>query len=137
MKSRESLIRLKKFHVDEKRRQVTQIQSMIDEFNRMIQDLDNQVNAEQARTGIADVSHFAYSTYAKSALERRNNLTTSIGELQKQLEDAQDVLAEAVEDLKKVEIIEERNQEKSRAAEDAREQADLDELAINMKARSA
>ena len=137
MKSRESLIRLKKFHVDEKRRQVAQIQAMIDDFNRMITDLDNQVAAEQARTGIADVSHFAYSTYAKSALERRNNLTTSIGELQKQLEDAQDVLAEAVEDLKKVEIIEERNQEKARSAADAREQADLDELAMTMRARSA
>ena len=137
MKSRESLIRLKKFHVDEKRRQVAQIQAMIDDFNRMITDLDNQVAAEQARTGIADVSHFAYSTYAKSALKRRNNLTTSIGELQKQLEDAQDVLAEAVEDLKKVEIIEERNQEKARSAADAREQADLDELAMTMRARSA
>lgn len=137
MKSRESLIRLKKFHVDEKRRQVAQIQAMIDDFNRMIEDLDNQVASEQARTGIADVSHFAYSTYAKSALERRNNLKTSIEELGKQLEDAQDALAEAVEDLKKVEIIEERNQEKARHLMDVREQDDIDELAGQMRRRSA
>ena len=137
MKSRESLIRLKKFHVDEKRRQLAQIQAMIDDFNRMIEDLDNQVASEQARTGIADVSHFAYSTYAKSALERRNNLKTSIEELGKQLEDAQDALAEAVEDLKKVEIIEERSQEKARTLMDVREQDDIDELAGQMRRRSA
>ena len=137
MKSRESLIRLKKFHVNEKRRQLAQIQAMIDDFNRMIEDLDAQVAAEQDRTGIADVSHFAYSTFAKAAIERRNNLLTSISELQKQLVDAQDALAEAVEDLKKVEIIEERSQEKSRAERDVQEQADIDEMAMNMRLRSA
>lgn len=137
MKSRESLIRLKKFHVDEKRRQVAQIQSMIDDFNRMIEDLDAQVAAEQERTGIADVTHFAYSTFAKSALERRGNLSNSVEELEKQLEEAQDALATAVEELKKVEIIEERSQEKARSEADAREQADMDEIAIAMRRRSA
>ena len=36
MKSRETLIRLKKFQVDEKRRKVAQIESMIADFDRMI-----------------------------------------------------------------------------------------------------
>ena len=41
MKSRsESLIRLKKFQVDEKRRQVAQIEMMISDFERMASDLD-------------------------------------------------------------------------------------------------
>ena len=34
MKSRETLIRLKKFQVDEKRRKVAQIEGMIAEFER-------------------------------------------------------------------------------------------------------
>ena len=37
MKSRETLIRLKKFQVDEKRRKVAQIETMIAEFDRMAQ----------------------------------------------------------------------------------------------------
>ena len=34
MKSRETLLRLKRFQVDEKRRRVSQIEMMIAEFNR-------------------------------------------------------------------------------------------------------
>ena len=48
MKSRsESLIRLKKFQVDEKRRQVTQIEMMIADFERMAAELDQQIEIEQ------------------------------------------------------------------------------------------
>ena len=40
MKSRETLIRLKKFQVDEKRRRVAQIEGMIADFQRMSVDLE-------------------------------------------------------------------------------------------------
>ena len=39
MKSRDTLIRLKRFQVDEKRRRVAQIEMMIAEFDRMAADL--------------------------------------------------------------------------------------------------
>jgi hypothetical protein len=64
MKSRDSLIRLKRFQVDEKRRQVTQIEMMIADFNRMISDLDDQIVAEQNRVGIHDVAHFETLAWA-------------------------------------------------------------------------
>ncbi|MEP4032585.1 MAG: flagellar export protein FliJ, partial [Roseibium polysiphoniae] len=40
MKTRDSLIRLKRFQVDDKRRQLSQIETMIAEFNRMADELD-------------------------------------------------------------------------------------------------
>src|ERR1700687_1471373 len=86
MKSRETLIRLKKFQVDERRRKVVQIEGMIAEFDRMAADLDREILAEQERAGIHDPTHFAYPTYAKAALARRDNLKRSAGELQGQLE---------------------------------------------------
>ena len=85
MKSREGLIRLKRFQVDEKRRQVAQIETMIAEFERMAKDLDDQINAEQERSGIHDVAHFAYPTFAKAAMQRRDNLLASAKELRDQL----------------------------------------------------
>ena len=63
MKSRETLIRLKKFQVDEKRRQVAQIEGMIAEFERMAGDLEREITSEQDRAGIHDPAHFAYPTY--------------------------------------------------------------------------
>ncbi len=93
MKSRETLIRLKKFQVDEKRRRVAQIEGMIADFQRMSVDLEREIHTEQERAGINDPTHFAYPTYAKAAIQRRENLTRSADELRIQLEDAKSLLA--------------------------------------------
>lgn len=130
MKSRsESLIRLKKFQVDEKRRQVAQIELMIADFERMASELDQQIEIEHQKTGISDVAHFAYSTFAKAALTRRDNLTASSNEMKEKLEAAQDALAEAVEDLKKVELLDQREHQREAAADARHEQSEYDEIA--------
>jgi flagellar export protein FliJ len=109
MKSRETVIRLKRFQADEKRRQVAQIESMIAEFERMANDLDREIGVEQERAGIHDPAHFAYPTYAKAAMQRRDNLVRSAGELKTQLADARTAFDEALEELKKVEALDERD----------------------------
>lgn len=130
MKSRsESLIRLKKFQVDEKRRQVAQIEAMVADFERMASELDQQIEIEQQKTGISDVAHFAYSTFAKAALARRDNLLASANDMKETLESAQDALAEAVEELKKVELLDQREHGREAAAEAKAEQEDYDEIA--------
>jgi flagellar export protein FliJ len=130
MKSRETLIRLKKFQVDEKRRRVAQIEGMIAEFDRISGDLDREIKTEQDRAGIHDPGHFAYPTYAKAAMQRRENLKRSVSELRAQLDDAQAALGEAFEELKKVELLDERDQMRERAEEEAREQAELDAIGL-------
>jgi chromosome segregation ATPase len=92
MKSRDNAVRLKRFQIDDKRRQVGQIETMIEEFNRMISDLDQEVEAEHRRTGIDDDKHFAYSTFARAAIQRRQNLQTSVDDLQSQLTTAKAAL---------------------------------------------
>ncbi|WP_421758953.1 flagellar export protein FliJ [Devosia sp.] len=129
MKSRnESLIRLKKFQVDEKRRQVTQIEMMIADFERMAAELDQQIDIEHTKTGISDVAHFAYSTFAKAAIGRRDNLLASANDMKGKLEAAQDALAEAVGDLKKVELLDQREHGREVAAEAKIEQSEYDEI---------
>src|SRR5262249_31388408 len=95
--------------VDEKRRQVAQIETMIAEFERMAKDLDDQIHAEQERSGIRDVTHFAYPTFAKAAMQRRDNLLASAKELRDQLAGAQAECAEAVEELEKIQAIADRD----------------------------
>jgi flagellar FliJ protein len=133
MKSRDTLIRLKKFQVDERRRKVAQIEGMIAEFERMANDLDREIKGEQERAGIHDPGHFAYPTYAKAAMGRKDNLKRSADELKVQLDDAKAALGEAFEELKKVELLDERDQARERADENAREQSELD--AIGLRAR--
>ncbi|HEX3440108.1 MAG TPA: flagellar export protein FliJ [Pseudolabrys sp.] len=129
MKSRETLIRLKKFQVDEKRRKVAQIETMIAEFDRIAAELDREIKVEQDRAGIHDPGHFAYPTYAKAAMTRKENLKRSTDELRVQLDDAKATLGEAFEELKKVEMLDERDQQREKAEANAREQAELDRIA--------
>jgi flagellar export protein FliJ len=126
MTSRETLIRLKKFQVDEKRRKVAQIETMIAEFDRMANHLEQEIRVEQDRAGIHDPAHFAYPTYAKAAIGRRENLKRSADELRSQLEDAKMALGEAFDELKKVELLDERERE----AETGAEQHELDAIGL-------
>ena len=128
MRSRETLIRMQRFLVDEKRRDVTQIEMMIADFETKQTDLQNQIEAEQERAGIFDVTHFAYPTFAKAAVARRDNLMASINGLQEQLADAQEKLADAVAELKRLELLDER-EDRIRRNEIAHvEQGELDEV---------
>ncbi|MDR3420800.1 MAG: flagellar export protein FliJ [Xanthobacteraceae bacterium] len=129
MKSRETLIRLKKFQVEEKRRKVAQIETMITEFERMAADLEREIRVEQDRAGIHDPAHFAYPTYAKAAIARRENLNRSADELRTQLEDGKLALDDAFDELKKVELLDERDQMRDREAESPAGQTELDAIA--------
>jgi flagellar export protein FliJ len=133
MKSRDTLIRLKRFHVDEKRRRVSQIEMMIAEFNRMANELDREIENEERRAGISDTAHFAYPTYAKAARTRRDNLLHSASELNEQLEEAKAQLNEAFEELKKVEILEDREKAAERAEMALRDQMETDRIAARMR----
>ena len=124
MKSRDGLIRLKRFHVEEKRRQVQQIESMIGEFERVAKELNDQVVAEQERSGITDTSHFAYPTFAKAAMQRRDNLLASATELKEQLATAHEEYTVAAEELAKIEALAERDGDRAAAhAEEPRSHA--------------
>jgi len=99
MKSRDMSLRMKRFEVDEKARKVADLEQMIREFEQMAADLDRQIRAEEDRTGVKDLSHFAYSTFAKSAAQRRDNLMSSADELREKLEAAQRERDDAEEQL--------------------------------------
>jgi len=130
MKSRETLIRLRRFDVDEHRQKVTDIEMMVEDFKQMAVDLERQIEVEQERAGISDVNHYAYPTFAKAAIQRRENLMASISDLESKLDLAREDLAVAFEELKKIELIQERDTERSRVLVAAREQSELDEIAL-------
>lgn len=120
MKSRENLVRLKKFQVSEKRRQLAQIDIMVAEFQRMANELDAQIGSEERKSGITDINHFAYPTFAKAARLRRDNLKTSEGDLLQQKATAESALSEAEAELAKAELLENRDTRQRELDADAR-----------------
>lgn len=79
-------MRLKRFEADEKARKVADLEQMIREFEIVASDLDRQIQAEEDRSGVRDPQHFSYSTFAKAAGQRRDNLRASIAGLREKLE---------------------------------------------------
>jgi hypothetical protein len=118
MKARESALRLKRFEADEKARKVADLEHMIREFENMASDLDRQIRVEEDRTGIKDPAHFAYSTFAKSASLRRDNLRTSADGLKAKLEAAQKERDEAMEQVSRADTPETRAELRSRRRPD-------------------
>jgi flagellar export protein FliJ len=108
MRSRETLLRLHRFRTEDKRRQVADIDSMIQDFMRKYDELDAQVKFEESRNGVTDPNHFNYSLSAKAARSRRDNLMRSIAELRDQLADAQAALEIEEQELRRAELLAEK-----------------------------
>ena len=78
MKSRDMSIRVNRSEVEE-------LQRIIREFDQMAADLELQIKIEENRTRVSDQSHFSYSTFAKAAAQRRDNLRQSTKRLREKL----------------------------------------------------
>ncbi len=104
MKPRDTALRLKRFEADEKKRKVADLELMIRDFEQMATDLERQIRAEEDRTGVRDVGHFAYSTFAKSAAQRREKLLSSAAELRTKLESAMRERDEAIDQLTRADL---------------------------------
>jgi len=108
MKSRDAALKTKRFEAAEKARKVASLEAMIMDFEMMAADLARQIGAEEERTGVKDPAHFSYSTFAKAAAQRRDNLLTSIADLRAKLDLAKRDQEEAASELSKLEPAEDR-----------------------------
>lgn len=105
MKEREAAVRTKRYDLEEKSRKVADLEKIIRDFELMALDLDRQIMAEEDRTGVRDRQHFAYSTFAKSAAQRRDNLKASIDGLLAKLELAKKDRDDAAESFERASAI--------------------------------
>jgi flagellar FliJ protein len=112
MKSRETILRSRRFRCDEARRRAGQIDAMIEDLTRLKNDLDAQIDTEERRTGLTEPQHFAYSTYARAARHRRENINASLTELtarrarvEAEISDAEADLAAAMVRLDREDVV--------------------------------
>src|SRR5262245_22899752 len=108
MRSKKTYLRLQRFRVEERRRQVQAIEAMLADFRRKQDDLDLQIAAEEQRNGITDPGHFSYSMTAKSLRGRRTNIQRSMNELKAELDEARERFAADESELRKLELLAEK-----------------------------
>ena len=105
MRSKESMLRLHRFKVEDKRRQVAEIEFMISDMEAKVTEFNKQIELEEKRTGVGDINHFNYSMTAKSIRVRGDNIKKSVCDLAEQLEKAKVELSEEEAELRKIELL--------------------------------
>lgn len=126
------VIRLHKWQVDEKRRQIADLEGMREDLVGQIKKLELDLSKEQMLMTDTNVVDFNYAEYAASVMQRRENIEASIAEVDVSIEEMKDELADAFKELKKFEIAQERAEEREREKQKLKEQDRLDEISLNM-----
>ncbi len=129
------MIRLHKWQLDEKRRNLVELERMRDDLKQNLTDLQNELIAEQKKVASSPVVSITYAGYAQNVMARRVNIVNSMLEIDASIEEIKDQVAEAFKELKKYEVVEQREREREMTERGRRQQAELDELAINMHRR--
>ena len=105
-------------------------------INDQIDRLEESVPEEQAIAEENRDGYLAYGSYARSVIQRKDKLRTSLGEVDAQADELRGRLETAFADLKKYELLEERRLTRIQDALKAAEQAQMDEIAGQMRRRA-
>jgi flagellar protein FliJ len=125
MNRTDTLLRLKRFRVDEMKRRMASIEAMKADLEKKLHDLEESVAREKQRAGDSDIGRLAFPSFLKSIEVRRENLKNTLRDIEKEYAQAQGELTDAFQDLKSLEFATE--QQAKRLAEI---QARLDEMAM-------
>jgi flagellar export protein FliJ len=131
MTALESLIRLHRWQVDERRRQLAELEALGDKLRDEQQRLEAEQRSEQAAAASSTEAAYTYGNYAGALAERRRILAQSFAEVEQQIVKAREVVAEAFQEMKRYEITAANRQRQQRAKIARRQQAALDDVALD------
>ena len=135
MKRRDSLLRLKRFRVDELKRRVATLDEMRTDLEKKLGDLDDTVVRERQRASDSDIGRLAFPSFLQSIDVRRKNIQNTQKNLERERALQQDDLAAAFQDLKTFELAEEERLRRASEAEGKAAQSRLDEMAMTRHLR--
>lgn len=130
MNRTDTLLRLKRFRVDEIKRRIAAIHAMQADLERKLSDLDDNVARERQRAGDSDIGRLAFPSFLRSIEVRRENLRTTLKEMEREYAAAQLDLSNAFQDLKSLELATEQQAKRAEEVQTRRQQSRLDEMAL-------
>jgi flagellar export protein FliJ len=130
MNRTDTLLRLKRFRVDEMKRRMASIEAMKADLDKKLSDLDDNVAREKQRAGDSDIGRLAFPSFLKSIESRRENLRTTLKDIEREHAAAQADLTNAFQDLKSLEFATEQQAKRLAEIQARRNQARLDEMAM-------
>ena len=130
MKRGDTLMRLKRFRVDDLKRRMATLDGMRSDLERKLSDLEDSVAREKQRAGDSDIGRLAFPSFVKSIEGRRENLRATQKDIERERAQAQDDLTNAFQDLKALEFATEQQAKRLGEIEARRAQSRMDEIAL-------
>jgi len=128
----DSLIRLRNWNVDERRRELGALTAREDQLIAYGRELERQLirEGEVVKTSTEMVG-FMFGPFAEDHRRRRERLAVTLAAVRREIEEARERLAAAYRERKVMEEVQKTRAERERAEADRREQSELDEIAAN------
>jgi flagellar export protein FliJ len=130
MKGLPTLIRVRTWELEEKRRKVADLQGLEAQLAEAIARLDDEVQLENQVVSSDTNASFTYGSYISAAIERRRTLDASVEDVRRQIEAAQEDVTIAYQELKKFEVAQSNRKRRARDEAGRREQVVLDEIGL-------
>ena len=130
MKGLPTLIRVRTWALEEKRRKVADLEALEAQLIEAIARLDDEVQIENQIASNSTDAAFTYGSYISVAIDRRRTLDASVEDVRKQIEAAREEVTLAYQELKKFEVAQSNRKRRARDEANRREQIVLDEIGI-------
>lgn len=130
MKRTNTLIRLRRFRVEDLKRRLATLDGMRADVERKLSDLEDSVARERQRAGDSDIGRLAFPSFLRSIETRRENLRATLKDIERERAQAQEDLSAAFQDLKALEFATEQQAKRAEEVESRRAQSRLDEMAL-------
>jgi flagellar protein FliJ len=131
----DQMLRLQKFTLDEKRRQATDLEALIDRLKGDIRRLDDEVaNEVEAARNDLELQR-VLQDYKKMMAARRERIEKSVADLTAELDKLRDQIMESFAELKKTEQTIANRQQRQRLAQRRRDQSRADEVGLQLHRR--
>ncbi len=130
MKRQDTLTRVKRFKVDELKRQLGTLDGMRADLDRKLADLEDSVARERQRANESDIGRLAFPSFLRSIEARRENLRTTLKDIERERAQCQTDLEAAFHELKSLELATESQIKRAHEVENRRSQSRLDEMAL-------
>jgi flagellar export protein FliJ len=130
MRGLPALIRLHRWQLDGKRRELADLERLEDQLLGEMRKLEDWVAAEQAFARDSESGGFAWTGFARGVKERRARIQASIDNIHRQVEAKREEVADAFRELKRYEITQAEREKREKLEADRRAQTALDEVSL-------
>ena len=131
----ESLARLHRWQLDERRRQLADLDQLAFKLREEAQRLVAEQKNEQSVAAGSPEAATAYAAYARRLIERRKKIEASLASVEQQIAQAREALAEAYQEVKRYEIAAANRVMQQRRRQNRQQQRVLDELGVEVYRR--